>query len=61
MEVRELAARGTGVILVSSELEVLTGLADRVLVMRGRTLRTVLERAGDSDLSEAQLSRAIQE
>ena len=61
MEVRELAARGTGVILVSSELEVLTGLADRVLVMRGRAVRTVLERSVEDDLSEAQLSRAIQE
>ena len=59
MEVRELATQGTGVILVSSELEELSGLADRVLVMRGGAVRTVLDRAAD-DLSEEALSRAVQ-
>ena len=57
--VRALAAAGTGVILVSSELEELSGLADRVLVMRGGTARSLLDRAG-SALSQEQLSRAIQ-
>ena len=60
MDVRELAARGTGVILVSSELEELSGLADRVLVMRGGTARAILDRSG-ADLSEEALSRAVQE
>lgn len=61
MEVRELAAHGTGVILVSSELEELSGLADRVLVMRAGAVRTVLDRSGGVDLSEEALSRAVQE
>jgi ribose transport system ATP-binding protein len=61
MEVRDLAARGTGVVLVSSELEELSGLADRVLVMRGGEVRTVLDRSGGVDLSEEVLSRAVQE
>ena len=61
MEVRELAAHGTGVMLVSSELEVLSGLADRVLVMRDHAVRAVLERSAAGDLSEEALSRAVQE
>ncbi|HEY6057801.1 MAG TPA: sugar ABC transporter ATP-binding protein [Candidatus Limnocylindrales bacterium] len=60
MEVRELAARGTGVVLVSSELEELSGLADRVLVMRAGAARTMLDRAG-GELTEEVLSRAVQE
>jgi ribose transport system ATP-binding protein len=59
MQIRELAAAGTGVILVSSELEELAGLADRVLVLRGGAVRSVLDRA-DTDLSEAVLSAAVQ-
>jgi len=59
MQVRELAGAGTGVVLVSSELEELSGLADRVLVMRAGTIREVLDRA-DAELSQEVLSRAVQ-
>jgi len=45
--------------LVSSELEELSGLADRVLVMRAGTIREVLDRA-DAELSQEVLSRAVQ-
>jgi len=59
MEVRDLAAAGTAVILVSSELEELAGLADRVLVMRDGTIRAVLDRS-ETELSQEVLSRAVQ-
>ncbi|MFN8631831.1 MAG: sugar ABC transporter ATP-binding protein [Chloroflexota bacterium] len=58
-DVRELAAAGTGVILVSSELEELSGLADRVLVLRDGAVTAVLDRT-DGDLSQEVLSRAVQ-
>jgi ribose transport system ATP-binding protein len=40
---QELAARGTGVLLISSELEELLGLCDRILVMRGGQIRATIE------------------
>jgi len=43
-----LAAQGTGVILVSSELPEVLGMADRVLVMRQGRVATVLDRV-DAD------------
>jgi len=58
-DIRALAAAGTGVVLVSSELEELSGLADRVLVMRGGEVRAVLDRT-TGDLSQDVLSRAVQ-
>jgi ribose transport system ATP-binding protein len=59
LQIRDLAARGTAVVLVSSELEELSGLADRVLVMSGGAVRAVLDRSAD-DLTEEALSRAVQ-
>jgi ABC-type sugar transport system ATPase subunit len=59
LEIRDLAAHGTGVILVSSELEELSGLADRILVLRGGAVQAVLDRAG-AELTEEALSRAVQ-
>jgi ribose transport system ATP-binding protein len=59
MDVRELASGGTAVILVSSELEELSGFADRVLVMRDGAIRAVLDRA-DGELTPEVLSRAVQ-
>jgi ribose transport system ATP-binding protein len=59
MDLRELAAAGTGVVLVSSELEELSGLADRVVVMRGGAVRAVLDRK-DGDLTQELLSQAVQ-
>jgi ABC-type sugar transport system ATPase subunit len=45
-----LAAEGMGVLLISSELEEILGLAHRVLVMRrGRLVREL----GEADLSES--------
>ena len=58
-EVRALAARGHGIVLVSSEFEELSALADRVLVLRSGAVRAILDRSA-SDLSEAELSHAVQ-
>jgi len=59
-DVRLLAMRGNGVVLVSSEFEELSGLADRVLVMRGGAVQRVLDRRARDDLSEEALSKAVQ-
>jgi ribose transport system ATP-binding protein len=60
-DVRALALRGNGVVLISSEFEELSGLADRVLIMRGGAVQRVLDRGAGDDLSEEALSRAVQE
>lgn len=60
-DVRALAIRGNGVVLVSSEFEELSGLADRVLIMRSGAVQRVLDRWAGDDLSEEALSRAVQE
>jgi ABC-type sugar transport system ATPase subunit len=60
-DVRALALRGNGVVLISSEFEELSGLADRVLIMRGGAVLRVLDRWAGDDLSEEALSRAVQE
>jgi len=59
VQIRELAEQGNGVLLVSSEFEELSGLADRVLVMRGGAIVGALDRQAGDDLSEAALSRAV--
>jgi len=41
--IRQLAARGTGVLLISSEVEELLGMCDRILVMRGGAIRDTIE------------------
>jgi ribose transport system ATP-binding protein len=61
LQVRELAARGNGILLVSSEFEELSGVADRVLVIRNGAIVRVLDRARGDDLSHEALSRAVQE
>jgi ribose transport system ATP-binding protein len=61
MQVRALAAAGNGILLVSSELEELSGVADRVLVVRDGAILRTLDRSAGDDLSEAALSRAVQE
>ena len=61
MQVRSLAAQGNGIVLVSSEFEELSGVADRVLVIRDGAIVRVLDRSAGDDLSEAALSRAVQE
>ena len=60
-DVRALAVRGNGVVLVSSEFEELSGLADRVLIMRGGAIHAILDRRAGDDLSNEALSRAVQE
>jgi ribose transport system ATP-binding protein len=60
-DVRTLAFNGNGVVLVSSEFEELSGLADRVLVMRAGAVKRVLDRWAGDDLSVEALSRAVQE
>ncbi len=44
MLMRELAARGLGVLMISSELPEILGMSDRIAVMRGGTLAGVLSR-----------------
>jgi simple sugar transport system ATP-binding protein/ribose transport system ATP-binding protein len=53
----DLAAEGTGVILISSELEEVLGLAHRILVMREG--RIVTELAGDAMTEDAILAAAF--
>ncbi len=53
--IQQLAGRGVGVLLVSSELPEVLGLADRVLVMRGGALSGEFPRA---DATEAGVLRA---
>jgi len=43
--INELAARGAGVLLISSEIEELIGLCDRILVMAGGRITDCVERA----------------
>ena len=61
MQVRALAAAGDGIILVSSEFEELSGVADRVLVIADGAIVRILDRSTGDDLSEESLSRAVQE
>ena len=61
MQVRALAAGGDGIILVSSEFEELSGVADRVLVIADGAIVRILDRSAGDDLSEESLSRAVQE
>jgi ribose transport system ATP-binding protein len=42
--INDLAARGTGVLVISSELEELTGICDRILVMGNGMIRGTFER-----------------
>lgn len=57
--IRSIADAGSGVIIVSSEIEQLEKLCDRVLVLRdGRVERTLTR--GEDDLSEAAIIHAIQ-
>jgi ribose transport system ATP-binding protein len=61
LQVRDLARAGNGVLLISSELEELSGLADRVLVMHRGRLTKVFDRSAGDDLSLDSLSHAVQE
>ena len=48
--IQELAARGAGVLMISSEVEELIGLCDRILVMRrGQIHDTVTPREFDRE------------
>jgi ribose transport system ATP-binding protein len=60
-QVRDLAGAGCGVVLVSSELEELSGLADRVLVMRRGRIARVFDRSAGDDLSVDALTHAVQQ
>jgi ribose transport system ATP-binding protein len=50
--VRQASANGAGVIMASSDLGELLGLCDRVLIMRGRRMATIVDTQG---LEQAQL------
>ncbi len=41
----ELSARGVGILMVSSEMEEVLGIADRIVVMRDAAIRGVIDRA----------------
>jgi len=60
VQVRELAAEGNGILLVSSEFEELSGIADRVLVMKDGAVVRVLDRDAGDDLSQEAITRAVQ-
>ena len=58
--IRRFADAGRAVILVSSELDELAGVADRVaIIQRGRISR-ILDRTAGDELSEAAILAAIQ-
>jgi ribose transport system ATP-binding protein len=59
-EVRALAADGNGILLVSSELEELAALCDRVMVVDDGTIVRWLDRSKGDDLTEEALTHAIQ-
>ena len=44
--IRELAAEGAAILMVSSELPEVLGLSDRVVVMHNRSLAAVLDAQG---------------
>ena len=48
-KIDELASQGLGILLISSELPEITGMSDRILVMRNRRLVAEFDRAGFSD------------
>ena len=60
-EIRSLAAGGNAILLISSELEELGAVCDRVAVMRGGTIVRWLDRSNGDDLSEEALNHAIQQ
>ena len=60
-DIRELARSGTAVLLISSELEELSGLADRVLVMQRGRIARLLDRQQGDDLSVDSLTNAVQQ
>jgi rhamnose transport system ATP-binding protein len=43
--IRQLAAEGMAVLMISSELPEILGMSDRVAVMRGGTIKTIFERS----------------
>jgi ABC-type sugar transport system ATPase subunit len=48
-KIDELASQGLGILLISSELPEITGMSDRILVMRNRRLVAEFDRAQFSD------------
>ena len=58
--VRRFADAGNAVILVSSELEELAEVCDRVVILRGGAVGRTLSRAAGDAVSEASLLAAIQ-
>jgi ribose transport system ATP-binding protein len=57
--IRELAARGKGIVLISSEPPELLAAADRILVLRDGAVRRTVNR--DEVASEAALEELLQE
>ena len=56
---RELAARGLGILVASSEMPELIGLCDRIVVLReGRSVRTFQGRVDEHTILEAALGKA---
>ena len=56
--IHELADQGAGVLVISSELEELIGICDRILVMRRGEIRDELARARSSTASASCARRA---
>jgi ribose transport system ATP-binding protein len=59
-EVRELAAGGNAILVVSSELAELSALCDRVMILADGRLTGWLDRARGDDMSEEAITSAIQ-
>jgi ABC-type sugar transport system ATPase subunit len=55
--IHRLASEGVGIVLISSELPEIVGLADRILVMRAG--RVVAELSGDEASQESVLAHAV--
>jgi ribose transport system ATP-binding protein len=57
--IRRFADSGRGVVLVSSELDALAEIADRVAILRRGRISRILDRAAGDELSEAAILAAI--
>jgi ribose transport system ATP-binding protein len=58
--VRDLAAQGKGIVMISSELSELLTACDRILVMADGRAHQVIDRADLDDLSEPDLGHRLQ-
>lgn len=58
--IREAADSGSSILMVSSEMEELERLCDRVLIIGNGTIKRELNRQKGDEITEASLARAVQ-